>query len=494
MQVRFLSILAIAAACAVPASAALPRDTPVCALDWTAQRLPSSVGDPRMAPAMDALRMAWSKVHPNTAAPAVWRHVAQSQAIGALMFGLADVAPTTRDFSPAELAPYDHQFRGDMMKAPLLLRIGTIDGTPAMIAVNRRPDSPLPRVTAAFLDFALSPTGQSALGRVPGFSPLTAADAAREAARLPAGYLAPLDPALHGYKTREGLHGAIVSVGSDGMKDLMDGWECRFAALQPGVSKGERWEHLGTLNGFHALINGQADIAPMGRELWPQEREAWQSALGKDGPVEIAVARGGFDTPQRTTAQAIFVHPDNPLRSISLDQLRRVFGKNPAITRWGQLGLNGEWAERPIHVLMPPKVTPNAMSMQLGLLQGQEWAVSAIEAPYTETAKALAADPAAIGFGGLEEGLPSLHVLAVVGDDGVAVPLTAENAATGRYPLTRLMYIRLAPGKSLPQVTAFLRYILSREGQERVRYSGYYPLTAREAERELAKVAAIEAQ
>ena len=77
------------------------------------------------------------------------------------------------------------------------------------------------------------------------------------------------------------------------------------------------------------------------------------------------------------------------------------------------------------------------------------------------------------------------------GDDGAVIPLTAENAASGRYPLTRLMYIRLAPGKPSAQVSAFLRYILSREGQERVRSSGYFPLTAAEARRELAKLGAL---
>jgi len=491
MQFRLISMAAIALASAAPAAAAPAPHKLVCALDWTAERLPSSVGDPRMAPAMDALRTAWAKVHPAAAAPSVWRHAAQSQAIGALMFGVADIAPTTRDFTAAELAPYEHQFHGDMIKAPLLVRIGTVGGAPAMIAVNRRPDSPLPQAAAAFISFALSPPGQAALAATPGFTPLSPSEAAREASRAVSGFVAPLDPALPEYQPRKGVAGAIVSVGSDGMKDLMDGWECRFAALQPGVSKGERWEHLGTLNGFHALINGQADIAPMGRELWPQEREAWQASLGTPGPVEVAVARGGFNTPQRTTAQAIFVHPDNPLQSISMAQLRAVLGENPTITRWGQLGLTGEWADRPIHILMPPKVTPNAMSMQLGLLQGKGWAATAVEAPYADTAKALAADPAAIGFGGLEEGLPSLHALAVAGDDGAVIPLTADNAASGRYPLTRLMYIRLAPGKPSAQVSAFLRYILSREGQERVRSSGYFPLTAAEARRELAKLGAL---
>ena len=56
-------------------------------------------------------------------------------------------------------------------------------------------------------------------------------------------------------------------------------------------------------------------------------------------PLEIRVARGGFNTQQRTTAQAVFVNVRNPLQRITLAQLAAVFGRSPPITRWGQLGL-----------------------------------------------------------------------------------------------------------------------------------------------------------
>lgn len=482
------SLLAAAATAVVPAPAATAPSPATCATDWLADRMPSSMGDPAMREAMDRLRQAYVQAHPGTGKPTAWQHASQDKAMGTLMFELADMAPITREFSAAEIAPYEHQYRGDMIRQPFMVRIGTLNGQPAMIAVNRRPDSPLPERILAFLRFALDRQGQEVLKSVASFEPLAPEAATAEARRLDAGYLAPLDRGLPTYQPVTGLHGTISSVGSDGMKDLVDGWECRFAALQPGVRKGERWEHFGTLNGFHALMAGQADIAPMGRELWPQERKAWAEATGAPDPVEIAVARGGFDTPQRTTAQAIFVHGDNPLKSIGMAQLADVLGSNPTITRWGQLGLQGEWAEQPIHVLMPPRVTPNAMSVQINLLRDREWNAAAKEAPYAETARNLANDPLGIAFGGLEEGLPQLRAIAVSGADGVPVALDGPNAASGRYPLTRLMYIRLAPGRPSAQVTAFLRYVLSREGQERVRYSGYYPLTAREAAAELEKL------
>lgn len=463
-----------------------------CASDWLAPRIPSSLGDPAMAPAMDALLAAYRRAHPELATPLTWTHRAEAQAIAALTFAEADLAPITRPFSPTELSPYDHQYRGDMMKTPLLVTLGTVQGRPATIAVNRRPDTPLPGRTLAFLQFALSDAGRAALSGVGGFVSLDAAAASAERAKLSAGYLVPLDPGLSAYRPVPRLGGPIRSVGSDGMKDLLDGWMCRFTTLQPATRKGERWEHFGTLNGFQALLVGQADIAPMGRELWPQEQAAWQSVHGTAAPVEIRVARGGINTPQRTTAQAIFVHRDNPLAAASVAQLAAVFGDSPTITTWGQLGLTGAWADKPIRVLMPPRVAPNAMSMQMMLLDGRGWNPAAREAPYADTAKALADDRYAIGFGGLEEGAPGLKALAVVPrDGGAAIPLDGPNAATGRYPFTRYMYVRLAAGAPSPQTVAFLRYVLSREGQERVRYSGYYPLTAAEARAELAKLAAV---
>lgn len=478
----------LAIAMLLASSAASAAETSVCGASAIEPRVPSVLGDKAMVPVMQALLAAYRRQHPELAAPQRWSFPGEAAAMGAVMFEVADMAPVTRPFTAAELAPYDHQYRGDMIKAPTMVPIGSVGGRPAWIAVNKRPDSPLIGRIDAFLNFALSDAGQRIVASVPGAGALSADD--RVAARRDlGGFVAALDPGLSDYRPVAGVKGTIRSVGSDGMKDLMDGWQCRFRALQPGTGKGERFEHFGTLNGFHALMVGEADIAPMGRELWPDERAAWQSVMGTPAPIEIMVARGGYNTPQRTTAQAIFVNPANPLTQISMTQLAAVMGASPSITRWGQLGLTGAWADRPIHVRMPPHITPNAMSMQMMVLHGRAWTAEAKEGTIADTAKAILDDPAAIGFGGLEEGDPALKVLAVAPADGAApVPLNAETASSGRYPLTRGMFIRLAPGAPSPQVKAFLRYILSRDGQERVRYSGYFPLTAAEAQRELAKL------
>jgi ABC-type phosphate transport system substrate-binding protein len=154
--------------------------------------------------------------------------------------------------------------------------------------------------------------------------------------------------------------------------------------------------------------------------------------------------------------------------------------------------LGGEWADRSITIYMPPHVAPNAMSMQMMVLKSGAWSTEVHEGSITETAQAIARDPGAIGFGGFEEGGPGIKTLAAAArDDAPFYEGNGDNASSGRYPLTRYMYIRLNRNKgdalSAP-VKEFLRYILSRDGQEPILYSGYFPLTAAEAAEELAKL------
>lgn len=475
---------------AAPLSIALALAWPVAAQDRSADRL-SSIGAPEAGELMDALMSAYARRNPAIGKGRPWLHRSDSQAIGALMFARADMAPMVRPFTPAELAPYDHQFRGDMMKAPVMVPIALREGKPVWIAVNRRPGSPLESDVRGFLDFALSPEGQTVASGIRDFTPL-APEMLGSARRELEGFVASLDPAIPAYRSARTVSGEISSVGSDGMKSLMERWMDGFIAVHPGVRRGERWEHLGTLNGFHALLLDETDLAPMGRELWPQERNAYLQSTGVTRPLEIRVARGGFNTPQRTTAQAVFVHADNPVKEITLPQMRAIYSEPPAITHWGELGATGEWANRPIRPYMPPPASPNAMSIQISLLGEKPWNRAAQAGSIAATAEAAAKDPAAIAFGGFEEGGPGLKTLSVATDTGQpAITATPTTASDGTYPLTRSMYVRLTrqPGKPLaPQVADFLRYILSREGQQAIVASGYFPLSEAELRIERAKL------
>ena len=606
----------------------------------------NSIGDDAMEPLMNSWLAAFQKHQPGIGRGAHWQHPGGAAAFSALMFETADVAPLGREPWPAELAPYGHQFKGDMMKEPGLIRVGTgsympagqsgalaiyvhatnplarlslaqldaifgaqrrrgataplltwgqlgltgewadrpivpvatpdystpaqvfqnrvlqgglwaaaleiapappaalqkVAATPGAIAfagfmdapgvktlalgesdngpfvvasdatvanhtypltrnlylaVNQRPGAPLPQKTKEFLAFVLSREGQAIVANYAYFFALNAADAALERAKL-TGYLAPVDPAIPSYRATTQVSGLISNVGSDGMESLMEKWMRAFCTLQPGVQRGGRWSHQGTLNGYQALLAGETDLAPMGRELWPGEKFIYQAVRGQPEPLEIRVARGGFNTPQRTTAQAIFVNERNPLAGLTVAQLDAIFGRErrqgspAAITTWGQLGLIGEWADRPVTLYVPYRIAPNSMSVQLSVLQGGAWSAAVHEGSVAEVAAAVARDPGAIAFGGFEDGGPGLKVVAIAAKaGGEFIPGNPAAAASGRYPLTRSMYIRLnrEPGKPLrPAVREFLRYILSREGQEFIPTSAYYPLSADEIAEERAKL------
>lgn len=492
MQLRAM-VLVMAQATALMASQAAPAfaaDASPTAGPPLQHRL-SAVGDPAMASMMDAWLVGVQHADGSIVRGENWRFAGDEAAIGALMFETADIAATTHYPLPADIAPYAHQFAGDMMKSPVTLQVGWRGDVPALLVFNKRPDSPLPPAVQAVAAYALSPAGQGVLARQPGFRPLDQAAVAKEAAKL-GGFVAKLDGRLPIYRVTTPVHGNIRSVGSDGMKSLMERWMRDFVKLQPGVRRGDRWEHLGTLNGFNALLIGETDLAPMGRELWPVEAQAFASLHAGARPLEIRVARGGFNTQQRTTAQAVFVNAANPLTALTTAQLKGIFGNAPTITRWGQLGLTGEWADRSIVVDVPPHAAPNAMSMQMMALGGEPWNAAAHEGSVADTAKTIAVDPGAIGYGGFEDGGPGLRAVAIASSDAATpIAATPESASSGRYPLTRYMYIRLErrPGQPIPApVREFLRYVLSRDAQEPILYSGYFPLSAAEAAQELAKL------
>lgn len=609
----------------------------------------ASVGDDDMAPLMESWFSTFQKIHPAVKKGTRWEHLTSATAVAALTLEIADVAPIAREPWPAEVTPYAHQFAGDMMKEPLLVRVATgsfapagqvgalgvhvhaanplaqltlaqldaifastrkrgapaaprtwgdlglsgewaarpivritlpahssvtmfaqrrvllggfwhadLDERPTLaavlkaiaeepgaiglagfsatpvagthtlalaetdagpfvvgsaatvanrtyplnralyLAVNKRPDAALPPKVHEFLSFVLSREGQKVVADYAHFFPLGSIDAAVERAKI-AGWLPPLDPALPNYTAPPvAVSGPINSVGSDGMESLMNAWLRAFRRMQPGVRPGERWEHPGTINGFNALVAGETDLAPMGRELWPVEKLVYGIKNQKRLPVEIRVARGGHATNGRTETIAIVVNAANPLARLSVAQLDAIFGRErrggagAALTRWGQLGMVGEWADRPITAWVPPRVAPHATWFQEFVLKDGPWSRTVREATPTECIAAVARDPGAVALAFFEELAPGTRAVALAaGDDTEAFTGTHENIASRRYPLIRSMFIRLNRAEDTPlalQIREFLRFVLSREGQEFVRTSGYFPLSAVEAATEQAKL------
>ena len=135
------------------------------------------------------------------------------------------------------------------------------------------------------------------------------------------------------------------------MIGVLNTWEQGFQRHHPGVDFKNQLHS--TVTGIAGLYTGTADVAVMGREIWPAETVAYESVFLRK-PLEIEVATGSYDTPKVTFALVVYVHKSNPCSKLTLDQLAAVFGEprrlgDPAVRTWDQLGLTGEWVGQEIH-------------------------------------------------------------------------------------------------------------------------------------------------
>lgn len=325
-------------------------------------------------------------------------------------------------------------------------------------------------------------------------------------------------PVLPDYRPAGRVSGVIRSWGNDRMADLMGHWEEGFRRYQPDVTFKDTLK--GTASAQFGLQEWVADLAVMGRRIWPYEYYGtYRRSLML--PVEIAVTTGSFDMPHRSFALVVFVHRDNPIARLTLRQLDGIFGTQRTggwqglewhtevartseqnLVRWGQLGLAGEWADKPIHVYGPPGLCPGAVSFFQSRVLGGADTVSESLREYEDRRRMMAdlgKDRYGIGYTGMCYRTPQVKPVALAETEaGPFVEPTRANVADRIYPLTRTTYIYFtidtrtgdaADPRIDPKVREFLRYILSRQGQADVaRDGGYLPLTADLARAQLKKL------
>ena len=285
--------------------------------------------------------------------------------------------------------------------------------------------------------------------------------------------------------------------GRDDMGALVRAWEEGFHKAHPEF-RAIRFENslTGDASAMGGLYTRAAELALIDRPPLAIEVDAYQQGAGHD-PTGVAVATGSLATLHHAPALAIVVAAANPMRAISLEQLDAVFSadhrRGPVrVHSWGELGLTGEWADRPVQLygfginrvqsfLFEKTVMKGSQKWREGLHEiadGSEDAPAAIVA-------AVASDADGIGIASMDgvrgEGV---RVLPVIGETGEAMP-SEDSLAAGRYALGRMVYAyfnRDAKSGMEPVVKAFLEYVLSQQGQDLVRGSGYLPLARGNAE------------
>jgi phosphate transport system substrate-binding protein len=296
-----------------------------------------------------------------------------------------------------------------------------------------------------------------------------------------------VDPALPAYEKVSGVSGTLNSIGSDTMNNLMTLWAEGFAKVYPNVRV--QVEGKGSSTAPPALIARTAQLGPMSRPMKESERDQFEAKFGYK-PTEIKTTVDGL---------AVYVHKDNPIQALTLPQVDAIFSKTrrlgypQSIDTWGQLGLKGAWENRRISLYGRNSASGTYGFFKEHALGGGDFKDEVKEQPGSASVvQGVSEDLAGIGYSGLGYRTPGVKALALAPKEGApAVEPTAENVYKGAYPLARFLfvYINKEPGKPLdPLVREFLKFVLSKEGQEIVVKDGYLPLPAKVAAEERRKL------
>ena len=292
-----------------------------------------------------------------------------------------------------------------------------------------------------------------------------------------------VDPKLQPYKATSGVSGNLSSIGSDSLNNLMTYWAEGFKKKYPNVNI--QIEGKGSSTAPPALIAGTAQLGPMSREMKGKEIEDFEKKYGYK-PVKIGVALDSL---------AVFVNKDNPVKTISLDEVDAIFSKTrkrglPEIATWGQAGVSGPLAAKPISLFGRNSASGTYGYFKEHALDKGDFKSSVKEQPGSASVvEGIAKDLTAIGYSGIgyaTSGVKAVPLSAKKG--GQAFEATYANVLSGNYPLSRMLYIYVAkkPGQPLPKVVEeFLRYALSKEGQQVVIKDGYDPMPAKLVEQQL---------
>jgi len=339
---------------------------------------------------------------------------------------------------------------------------------------------------------------------------------------------------LPAYEPHGQVTGTIRLWGSNYITDgnLGEYWEKAFQKFHPDVKF--EYNMLTTRAAVPSLVFGVSDLG-MGRKITTEELQLFQR-YKNHSPLEITIATGSYNVTGWQPGFGIVVAKDNPLTKITMEQLDGIFGaerlggwigtdwhpefgRGPEknIRTWGQLGLTGEWADREIIPYGLNQRYHQATEISDRILQGSDkWNEKLrIYANFVAT-NSKAEDGSGMGFGALSRGLnddlvkdrygiayiaapvgkalpPELKVLELARTSaGPYYAYTMDNLRSRVYPLVDEIYAYTDPGAGEgldPKVREYLRFIVSREGQEAVMKDGkYLPLTAEVSQEQLKKL------
>lgn len=296
-----------------------------------------------------------------------------------------------------------------------------------------------------------------------------------------------VDAGIKGYSKTSGVSGNMSSVGSDTLNNLMTLWAESFRRQYPNIRV--QIEGKGSSTAPPALIQGTAQLGPMSRVMKANEIDDFEKKYGYK-PTAIRVA---------VDALAVYVNKDNPLDQLTMPEVDAIFSKGracggKAVANWGQAGVkDGSWASRPISLYGRNSASGTyGYFKEFALCKGDYKDTVQEQPGSASVVQGVTEDRFAIGYSGIgyrTSGVKPLKIAAKKG--GQFYGVDPADVYSGNYPLARYLYVYVnkAPNKPLdPLVREFIKFVLSKEGQEIVVKDGYLPVTAKVAQEETAKI------
>ncbi len=267
-------------------------------------------------------------------------------------------------------------------------------------------------------------------------------------------------------QTRAGGRTVIQNIGSDTMVNLAQAWAEEYAMVEPSASVEVSGGGSGT--GVAALINGTADIANCSRRMEPDEIAKVKAASGQDPKLNIV----GYD------ALAIFVHKDNPLEEIAIEQLAAIYSEKGAVRSWSDLGaqIPGCGSNKMILVSRQSNSGTYHYFREAILGKKADFKLGTLDLHGSkDVVELVSRTPCSIGYSGMGYATPHVKMLRVArkpGDPSFAP--NVENTQKGAYPISRPLYM-YTRGEPKDAVKKYLDWINTEPGQMIILVSGYVP-------------------
>ncbi|GAA6203515.1 phosphate ABC transporter substrate-binding protein PstS family protein [Thalassotalea sp. SU-HH00458] len=288
------------------------------------------------------------------------------------------------------------------------------------------------------------------------------------------------------YKKVSGVSGNVSSVGSDTLANMMTFWAEEFKRTYPNVNV--QIQAAGSSTAPPALTEATSNLGPMSRKMKSREIEAFEKRYGyKPTAVRVAI-----------DALAVFVHKDNPLKGLRIDQVDAIFSNNrkcgalKEVDRWGDLGLSGEWTGKDIQLYGRNSVSGTYGYFKKKALCKGDFKNNVNEQPGSASVvQSVSASLNGIGYSGIGYQTSGVRALPLSKKGDNFVEANMANAVSKKYPLSRFLYVYVNkhPNKPLaPMEAEFLKMVLSKSGQKIVEKDGYIPLPNSVVQKEYKKL------